>query len=261
MNAELTFLQFLQSLHSPMLDGSMCFITRLGDSGVLWVTLTAVLLVFRKTRRVGCVLAAALLIDAVLCNLLLKPLVARVRPCDILTEYPVPGRFLLSFGPYGGVLRLGDSPLDGREKAVGDGGSAGRRSHRILADVPLCPLPDGYSGWRHFGSRLRMGGSMARKESRAPNGHPAELKKEEETAVQQLAVRRSLLLWGPAYLREHLGFPQKAQKTCRRLNASPKIWPRKKKSTVLPAKYSAFLVENSGIEPLTSCMPCKRSPS
>ena len=31
-----------------------------------------------------------------------------------------------------------------------------------------------------------MGGSMARKESRAPNGHPAELKKEEETAVQLL---------------------------------------------------------------------------
>ena len=35
----------------------------------------------------------------------------------------------------------------------------------------------------------------------------------------------------------------------------------KKKSTVLQTKYSAFLVENSGIEPLTSCMPCKRSPS
>ena len=67
-----------------------------------------------------------------------------------------------------------------------------------------------------------MGGSMARKESRATNGHPAELKKEGETAVQQLAVRRSLLLWGPAYLREHPGFPQKAQKTCRRSNASPK---------------------------------------
>ena len=34
----------------------------------------------------------------------------------------------------------------------------------------------------------------------------------------------------------------------------------KKKSTILQTKYSAFLVENSGIEPLTSCMPCKRSP-
>ena len=43
--------------------------------------------------------------------------------------------------------------------------------------------------------------------------------------------------------------------------SSPKTSFSKKKSTVLPAKYSAFLVENSGIEPLTSCMPCKRSPS
>ena len=41
----------------------------------------------------------------------------------------------------------------------------------------------------------------------------------------------------------------------------PKIGFSKKKSTILPTKYSAFLVENSGIEPLTSCMPCKRSPS
>ena len=40
-----------------------------------------------------------------------------------------------------------------------------------------------------------------------------------------------------------------------------KIGFSKKKSTILPAKYRAFLVENSGIEPLTSCMPCKRSPS
>ena len=26
-------------------------------------------------------------------------------------------------------------------------------------------------------------------------------------------------------------------------------------------EVQCFLVENSGIEPLTSCMPCKRSPS
>lgn len=31
-------------------------------------------------------LAAALLFDAVLCNILLKPLAGRIRPCDILTE-------------------------------------------------------------------------------------------------------------------------------------------------------------------------------
>ena len=49
------------------------------------------------------------------------------------------------------------------------------------------------------------------------------------------------------------------RKRCRQSNAVP-LGLSKKKSTVLPAKYSAFLVENSGIEPLTSCMPCKRSP-
>ena len=76
--------------------------------------------------------------------------------------------------------------LAGREKAVGDGGSAGRRSHRILPDVPLCPLPDGYSGWCHFGSCLWMGGSMARKESRATNGHPAELKKKKRPLCSSL---------------------------------------------------------------------------
>ena len=40
-----------------------------------------------------------------------------------------------------------------------------------------------------------------------------------------------------------------------------KIGFSKKKSTILPTKYSAFLVENSGIEPLTSCVQSRRSPS
>ena len=75
-----------------------------------------------------------------------------------------------------------------------------------------------------------MGGSMARKESRAPNGHPAELKKEEETAVQQLAVRRSLLLWGPAYLREHPGFPQKPKRHAGNSMHPPKFGLEKRKA-------------------------------
>lgn len=86
MNAELTFLTALQRIHTPLLDGVMLFFTHLGDSGFVWVALTAVLLVFRRTRRAGCVLAAALVLDAVLCNLILKPLVGRVRPCDVLTD-------------------------------------------------------------------------------------------------------------------------------------------------------------------------------
>ena len=86
MNVELMLLTVLQGLRTQILDAGMLFFTHLGDAGFIWAALTAVLLVFRRTRRVGCVLAAALLVDAVLCNLILKPLVARVRPCDILAD-------------------------------------------------------------------------------------------------------------------------------------------------------------------------------
>ena len=86
MNAELIFLNALQALRTPALDGVMRLFTHLGDSGFVWLVLTALLLAFRRTRRAGWVLAAALLFDAVLCNILLKPLAGRIRPCDILTE-------------------------------------------------------------------------------------------------------------------------------------------------------------------------------
>ena len=87
MNVELMLLTVLQGLRTQILDAGMLFFTHLGDAGFIWAALTAVLLVFRRTRRVGCVLAAALLVDAVLCNLILKPLVARIRPCDILADH------------------------------------------------------------------------------------------------------------------------------------------------------------------------------
>ena len=73
MNVELMLLTVLQGLRTQILDAGMLFFTHLGDAGFIWAALTAVLLVFRRTRRVGCVLAAALLVDAVLCNLILKP--------------------------------------------------------------------------------------------------------------------------------------------------------------------------------------------
>ena len=56
-------------------------------------------------------------------------------------------------------------------------------------------------------------------------------------------------------------FPKSLKRVQAKQCSPPKIGFRKKKSTILPTKYGAFLVENSGIEPLTSCMPCKRSPS
>lgn len=85
MNKELQILDLLQKLHTPVLDKLMVFITRLGDAGIIWIVLTIILLIFPKTRKSGVILTIALCIDTILCNGILKPFFARIRPYNINT--------------------------------------------------------------------------------------------------------------------------------------------------------------------------------
>ncbi|MDO4266189.1 MAG: phosphatase PAP2 family protein [Eubacteriales bacterium] len=82
---ELRFLDWVQTLRTPAGDFLVPLITGLGDSGLIWIILTAVLLILPKMRRTGAVVLTALLTDVFLCNLILKPLVARSRPFDVNT--------------------------------------------------------------------------------------------------------------------------------------------------------------------------------
>lgn len=86
---ELRFLDFLQTIHTPLLDKILAFITSLGNAGIIWIVLAVVLLILPKTRRTGIIVAAALLMDLILCNLILKNLVARVRPYDVNTAIAI----------------------------------------------------------------------------------------------------------------------------------------------------------------------------
>lgn len=69
-------------LHCGFLDRLMPVITALGNGGILWIALAVVLLCIPKYRRVGLTMAVALLMGLLICNLTLKPLVARMRPYD-----------------------------------------------------------------------------------------------------------------------------------------------------------------------------------
>ena len=44
MNIELKILDFIQTLHIPILDKIMVWITSLGDAGMIWILLTAIFL-------------------------------------------------------------------------------------------------------------------------------------------------------------------------------------------------------------------------
>lgn len=86
---ELRFLDFLQTIHTPLLDKILAFITSLGNAGIIWIVLAVFLLILPKTRKTGIIVAAALLMDLILCNLILKNLVARVRPYDVNTAIAI----------------------------------------------------------------------------------------------------------------------------------------------------------------------------
>jgi undecaprenyl-diphosphatase len=82
-----TILNFIyDNCRTSWLDVLMPLITRLGDSGVIWIVLAFCLLVSRKYRKTGIALCCALVLDMIICNGILKPFVARIRPCDLNTS-------------------------------------------------------------------------------------------------------------------------------------------------------------------------------
>ena len=75
-----------EHLWCPFLDGVMPAITVLGDAGIFWMVIAAVLLLFRKTRRTGVGMLLAMLMGLLLCNMTLKPLCHRPRPYDYQSD-------------------------------------------------------------------------------------------------------------------------------------------------------------------------------
>lgn len=57
-------------------------ITSLGNAGVIWILLALFFLIFPKTRRAGLAGIAALLLSLLVNNILLKNMIARIRPFE-----------------------------------------------------------------------------------------------------------------------------------------------------------------------------------
>lgn len=98
--AELAVLDWLQAhLRCDFLDAVMPWISRICDHGEIWILLAAVLLLLRKHRWTGMSLSFALILDLICCNIVLKPLVGRVRPflvntaVELLTAPPADASF------------------------------------------------------------------------------------------------------------------------------------------------------------------------
>ena len=162
MSFELEILNQLQKLHTPVLDKIMVFITNLGSAGIIWIILTVVCLIIPRTRKVGWVMAASLIVDLILCNGILKNLVARTRPCDVNKSIQLlikrPWDYSFPSRTYSCFFCFCNSTLSGRRKETVETGTGTGLCHCFFQNVSVCALSDGYSGWCDYWNPVRSSG-------------------------------------------------------------------------------------------------------
>lgn len=73
---------------NPVLDEIMIAVSRLGNKGIIWIVIGLLFLLFglrkKEWLRRGWMVLFSLAGDVLLCNVILKPLVNRTRPYDLL---------------------------------------------------------------------------------------------------------------------------------------------------------------------------------
>ena len=97
---ELTILDWIQAhLRCGFLDAVLPAISWTCNHGELWILLAVVLLLVRSQRKYGAAVSCALVLDLISCNIIIKPLVGRVRPfavntaVQLLTKAPLDASF------------------------------------------------------------------------------------------------------------------------------------------------------------------------
>ena len=68
------------TLRTPALSALLCPFTKMGHAGILWIAVSLLLLIPKRTRRAGILALGSMLLGFLVSNVLIKPLVGRVRP-------------------------------------------------------------------------------------------------------------------------------------------------------------------------------------
>lgn len=79
-------------IRGPVLDEFFPRITFLGDAGIFWILLTVILFCFKKTRKAALCSAIALAGSVILNNMILKVLINRTRPYELISGLVLIGK-------------------------------------------------------------------------------------------------------------------------------------------------------------------------
>ena len=73
-----------ENVRSDVLDPIVKAVTHMGDSGIIMILATLILVILPKTRRLGLLCGAALVVNVLLNNVILKNAVGRTRPYEAI---------------------------------------------------------------------------------------------------------------------------------------------------------------------------------
>lgn len=62
------------------------WVTSLGDRGFIWILLIIIFLITKKYRKTGIKMLCSLVLSTLIVNILLKNIVMRIRPYEVITE-------------------------------------------------------------------------------------------------------------------------------------------------------------------------------
>ena len=85
-----TVLRWIASnIRAEWLNPAAVFYTTLGNGGLIFITISVVLLFFCKTRKAGISSLMGMLLGLIVTNLTVKPLAARLRPWVVMEHFEV----------------------------------------------------------------------------------------------------------------------------------------------------------------------------
>jgi len=84
---DISILDFIKEhMRFGVLDFIMPFISAIGNGGLIWIITAIIFICLKKYRAVGITVGIALILCLLIGNLGLKPLIARIRPYDVIPD-------------------------------------------------------------------------------------------------------------------------------------------------------------------------------
>lgn len=81
---DISILNLIQNLKSPLMNKIMTTITAFGNMGIFWILLIIIFLTTKEYKKMAKFMIVCMLVNVVIVNLIIKPAVGRQRPFEIV---------------------------------------------------------------------------------------------------------------------------------------------------------------------------------